>query len=439
MAESTLQQTHKRQGRLSKMAASPLQQTHNKVALTHRSVEVLPAAEHAYRVPDARRPGLAVRVAPSGIKTWDLAFRIRGTTKTRRLSLGQFPAIGLEAARERATLLANAAKTGRDLVAEERQEKVKAESRVTVEQLMEMYLARVVRGKLRTAVEVEVRLKRVLAPLKNRYADEIRRRDLRVLFDAAAQRGVLREAEKQRQLVGTVFRWALSQDIVEIDSSAGLTSYGSSPRRDRVLSSEEIRLFFNWLETCGIPPDYGDALKLQLSIGARIGEVGGMRAEEVNRESWIWILPAERSKNARPRTTPLLGLAREIVERHLPPTNQGPLFRTEKGQALTSNCVGSVMVKRRKSIPIEHFTSHDLRRTVATGLIDLGFPAEVVAAVLGHEAGGKDVRTLMRHYVRSEQIEAKRRALAAWDGVLRQAIMGEKSLSNVTLLSATNR
>ena len=57
--------------------------------LTHRSVEALRAAEAPYRVPDQRCKGLAVRVAPSGMKTWDLAYRIRGTKKMRRLSLGR--------------------------------------------------------------------------------------------------------------------------------------------------------------------------------------------------------------------------------------------------------------------------------------------------------------------------------------------------------------
>ena len=42
-------------------------------------------------MPDQRCKGLAVRVAPSGVKTWDLAYRIRGTGKMRRLSLGRRP------------------------------------------------------------------------------------------------------------------------------------------------------------------------------------------------------------------------------------------------------------------------------------------------------------------------------------------------------------
>jgi len=51
---------------------------------------------------------LAVRVAPSGVKTWDLAFRVRGTGKVRRVSLGRVADVSLEKARERANELTKA-------------------------------------------------------------------------------------------------------------------------------------------------------------------------------------------------------------------------------------------------------------------------------------------------------------------------------------------
>ena len=44
--------------------------TRGAVSLTHRSIETLRPAESPYRVSDRRCIGLAVRVAPSGLKTW---------------------------------------------------------------------------------------------------------------------------------------------------------------------------------------------------------------------------------------------------------------------------------------------------------------------------------------------------------------------------------
>lgn len=407
--------------------------TRGRTALTHRGVEALRSEDVAYRICDARCPGLAVRVGSSGLKTWDLAFRIRRSGIFRRLSLGPFPAIGLEAARQRATELTDAAKAGRDLLAEEKAAKEAADARLTVGQLVELYLSRMVRGRLRTAAEMELRFKRTFMALANCYVDEVRRRDLRQVLDIVVDRGAPREAQQQRQLMRVLFRWAVGQDFVEDDPTVGLQSFGPSPRRDRVLSADEVRTFWDWLQA-SVPPDYVDALRLQLAIGARIGEVAGMRANEVNCETWIWTLPADRSKNGRPRVTPLVGLAREIVERRLKTSGHDGLFKTERGRSLTSHCVSALLVKHRKHIPVDHFTSHDLRRTVATGLVDLGFSYEVVAAVIGHEAGSKEVKTLIRHYVRTDLIERKRRALHAWDTRLRQILAGETPPTNVVPL-----
>src|SRR5580693_5880947 len=106
--------------------------------LTHRSIEALRAAEVPYRVTDLRCKGLAVRVAPSGVKTWDLVYRIRGTGKMRRLSLGRTTDVSLEQARERANELTSAARRGRDLIDEEGEARVAAASRITVEKLIDL-------------------------------------------------------------------------------------------------------------------------------------------------------------------------------------------------------------------------------------------------------------------------------------------------------------
>jgi hypothetical protein len=82
--------------------------TREAVSLTCRSIDSLRPAETPYRVSDRRCVGLAVRVAPSGLKTWDLAYRIRGTGKVRRVSLGRVSDLSLEKARERANELTGA-------------------------------------------------------------------------------------------------------------------------------------------------------------------------------------------------------------------------------------------------------------------------------------------------------------------------------------------
>jgi integrase len=399
--------------------------TRERTLLTTRGINALRPGPAAYRVPDVRAMGLAVRVAPSGVKTWELAFRIHGAGRVKRVSLGRVDDVGLESARLRAIELTSAARTGHDLIAEEEAGRAAEAARISVTVLIDNYVRRRVAGQLRTAKEIESRLRRTLRTLAHRPACEIRRRDIRALLDEVADGGHVREAEKRRQTIGAMFRWATSQDIIETNPTDGLASYGASPLRDRVLSHEEIRQLWDWLSRPEELPTPTDILKLELLLGARCGEIGGLRADEIDQRTWLWTLPSSRSKNKRPRITPLVGRAREIIERRLEAAPHGPLFVTETGSSMTSSSVGAFLLNRAKRLPIDKFTSHDLRRTVATQLVEMGIALDVVAVVIGHEAGGRDTRTLVRHYVRTSLVERKAIVLSSWNDRLGRIIEGE--------------
>jgi integrase len=400
--------------------------------LTHRTIETLRPAEAPYRVTDQRCKGLAVRVAPSGVKSWDLAFRVRGTGKMRRLSLGRTTDVGLEQARERANELTSAARGGRDLIGEEREARDAAASRITVGSLIDLYLRRRVVGRLRTAKAIERGLRRDLAPIVQRYAADVSRRDLRELLDTIADRGCMREAEKRRQMVGTMFRWGLGQDFIAANPAIGLEPYDPGVPRDRVLTVEEIEILWRWFDSGSLPPDAADILRLELLLGARVGEICGLGGAELDREKWIWTLPAGRSKNKKPRVTPILGAARELLERRLEGIGEGPLFLLEKGTAINSSHVAHYL-SRANRLPVAKFTSHDLRRSATTHMVEMGIALDVVAAVIGHTAGDKDTRILRRHYVHTDLLELKADALQRWDHRLKTIVTGEEAAKVVRL------
>jgi integrase len=358
------------------------------------------------------------------VKTWDLAYRVKGAKVFRRPSLGRFPDTGLDAARARADELTRAARTGRDLLTLERAAKAEASSRITIAALIDLYLKRRVVGRLKTARGIEHRLRRALAPILSCFADDIRRRDMRQLLDDVADRGLKGEADKRRHTIGTMFRWALSQDLMTIDPTAGLASYGVETSNDRVLSAEEIAKLWPWLAGEGVPSVCRDVLRLELALGARCGELAGMIAEEIDAAKWLWTLPAVRSKNGKARVTPLVGIARDILAARLDSVKCGPLFPTETGKPSTSSHIGQMLSHRKGRLPIAVFTSHDLRRSAATMMVELGIPLDLIAAVVGHEAGGRDTRTLVRHYIKTDLIERKRAALETWSRHLMATVQG---------------
>lgn len=389
--------------------------------LTHRSIESLAPKPKAYRVRDLRCRGLAIRVAPTGEKTWDLAFRVKGRGY-RRMSLGNFRDVNLEKARSRANELTSAAREGRDLVAEREEIKKADENETNVESFLQIYSKRRLEGRLRTAHEIKLRLDRTLRTLLKKRLSAVTKQDLRKIIDNVIDRGKLREAEQQRVTLSSMFKWAFSQGYIESDPTNGLTPCSKVHFRDRVLDESEIALLWSTLDTGVLPADHSDVLRLQLCTGARCGEIAGMTVSEVDRLNWLWTLPEARSKNGRARMTPVVGIAREIIQKRLNRVAEGPLFHALNGAPLRTGHLSSYLKKYRTKFPIGHFTTHDLRRTVATRLIELGISLEIAATVIGHEAGSAEVRTLVRHYVRTDRLAQKAEALAVWDHYLAKTV-----------------
>jgi integrase len=103
---------------------------------------------------------------------------------------------------------------------------------------------------------------------------------------------------------------------------------------------------------------------------------------------------------------------------------------------MSSGHIGHYLWARQATLPIAKFSSHDLRRTFATMLAEMGVALDLVAAIVGHESGGKDTRTLVRHYVRSDLIERKANALRMWDGRLKAIVTGTEAANVVQLHGA---
>jgi integrase len=399
-------------------------ETRLRQVLTHRTLLALRAEQVPYRVPDLRCPGLAARVATSGKITWDFSFRVSGK-KVRRLSLGLFPEVSLDHARQRASELAIAARSGRDLIEEAHALRVEATLRLTIPDLIARYVQAKRRAGIRTVEDMDRRLRRALSPVIHLAIDEVRRRHIAMLLDEVAESGREREAEKRRQVIGAMFRWAIGRDLVDRDPTHGMPPYDPGTPRDRVLSSEEITSLFQWIPISGLPRNHSEILTLQLALGARCGEIAGMHSSELDLTNWTWRLPEARSKNGRARMVPLLGISRKILQSraHL----SGQLFQSKAGGSLTASHVGQAIIVRRQRCPIPHFTTHDLRRTFVSSSIDLGLPIEVIASIVGHDSGDRNTRTLFKHYVKTDMLERKRAALAIWNEAL-TALVGHDPL-----------
>ena len=108
----------------------------------------------------------------------------------------------------------------------------------------------------------------------DRDIHDIAKRDVIDLLDGIADSGRVVSANRVRSYLGTFFNWAVDRDIIATSPAQGVKPVAKERSRDRVLSDDEIRLFWRACDDLGFP--WGPLGQTLLLTGQRLGEVAGM-------------------------------------------------------------------------------------------------------------------------------------------------------------------
>jgi integrase len=361
---------------------------------------------------DEKLPGFGVRVRAGGKRTWIIQYRIGD--KQRRVTLGRVGTLTPEKARTQAKIALGKVHLGRDPQTEKFTERARAG--VTLSAVAEDYLAYARRNlKPRSFIEVERSLKRQWVPLAGAPAHLIDRAAVANRLNSIAVESGLISANRARAYLSAMFNWAIREGLVENNPAARTNRATEEKSRDRVLTDDELRL----LMICAKDDQYGAIIRLLALTGQRREEVGAIRWSEINGTTWS--INPERTKNGLPHDVPLsreavavLDRCRRIAERDLVfGLRGGPFSGWSKAKAQLD---GRITRERRKTNPkakpIPAWRLHDLRRTVATRMGDLGVQPHVIESVLNHISGHK--AGVAGVYNRSAYAEEKRAALEMW-------------------------
>lgn len=222
-------------------------------------------------------------------------------------------------------------------------------------------------------------------------------------------------ADRARAALSTLFTWAMKEGLAPTNPVAATNKHAEGKSRDRTLSDAELAAIWKVL-----PNDqYGAIVKLLVLTGQRRDEIGALRWSEVNVDKALISLPGERTKNHRPHDVPMSNLAKSILEAQPKRDDRELIFGTRQGsfqgwskakreldEAVAEAAAGA------KSAAMKPWRLHDLRRTVATRMSDLGVQPHVVEAVLNHVSGYK--AGVAGIYNRSAYTAEKRAALILW-------------------------
>jgi integrase len=339
---------------------------------------------------DATCPGLRVRLAPTGVKTWALHYRDR-ELNMRREVLGEYPQMGISEARAAARKLHVEIKSGGADPAKERQRfriigKNAKEGIGTLKALLDVYEGKGKPGsKLKSWKQGRHAIENVFEKHLSRPLATMTAAELQITADA-------HKAEYSASLAVRCLRPILDWASV---SSRGYAPRGlieihppaTVQRRERVLTADELRALLPALRASTRP--YAAAMRFMLLTLARREEVGSACWRRVDLDAGTWTIP--ETKNGEPHIVPLSKQAIDLLRSRLPTNDDGRVVKPDPDAFIFATSTGATLGnwdRETKVIQeasgIKDWTRHDLRRTGATRLGEMGELPDIIEAALNH-------------------------------------------------------
>ncbi len=414
---------------------------------------------------DGQTPGLRLVVHPTGAMSWAYRYKaIDGTQK--KLTLGPYAkrkgaGLTLSEARRKAQEAQRRRVEGIDPANAkkiERQQQAAAIAKADLQeadqfhQRFSEYMRREA-SQLRSADTIRAVIDRRFFPkLRNRPVTEIKRKDIQNIIDRIMDDGEPSAAIQAFAFIRRFSNWLVERGVIEVSFCNGMKPPAKPQSCDRVLSEQELRWFWKATGKIGYPE--GTWARVLILTGARRSEASHMTFSELDLEKANWLLPKERSKNKEAISIPLSKLAVSELQSVTPLGNPPSyVFSTGTGRnGKIAPISGYSKFKKRIDLAmleearqeasergektgenkILNWTYHDLRRTCASLMGELGIAPHVVEAALNHKTG--KIQGLAKVYNRYDYLKEREQAFEALANRIEEIATGEAAPSNVVQL-----
>jgi integrase len=397
------------------------------IVLTDAKIKALrPPASGQAEIIDKAVPGLRVRIGVSGAKSFVLRKRVAG--KYRNITLGRYSErLTLADARKKARTLLSDIEIKADPITAIPQPRKRMPSGYTVRALWPDYKR--AKADRRSIREIErVFNRHILPEFGDRAADGITRAEITTFIDDIAGRSPVM-ARNVLAYFSSFYGWALPRlDRLPGNPCRDAGRPAAPKARDRVLSHAEVGVLWGVLETEG--PPFGPAIQLLMLTGQRRNEVFNADRAEFDLERALWTIPRERAKNGVTHLVPLSALALSIVKSLLADHKSDKLIPARGNWDVGPSGFSKAIARLRDGLAervndtVPHWTLHDLRRTLATGMQRLGVRLEVTEAVLNHVSGTRS--GIVGVYQRHNFLAEKREALKLWEGEVMRFVLAAR-------------
>jgi integrase len=341
----------------------------------------------------SKTPGFGVRV---GKRTKTFMAKVNN----RRIGLGAYPAISLQAARRKALALKSDPEAGQ----------ATASFKTAYDRFLATHVPTLAPS---TQKQIKRILKSHLYPaVKSKQLDKITHSDIANITDALMD--TPSEAWHAFKDIRSFFRWCVPRYIPH-SPCEGLKSPTKYISRKRVLSLPELKKV--WQHATDYP--FGVALRLCTLTGARWGEIISLRWSYIDEKKQTITLP--ETKNGTAHTFPYGGLAKEIFD-NLPRLNSTDLLFPGRGGEPWQGS-GKSKWEFNKGCKLAPWQIRDLRRSAATHWAEAKVPPHIVERLLNHKLGSLQsegvITAVASVYNRAQYMDEMRAAIEGWDARLK--------------------
>ncbi|AIV83150.1 tyrosine-type recombinase/integrase [Burkholderia pseudomallei] len=356
--------------------------------------------------------GLVLEVMTSGSKFWRYRYSLHGKQQPV-VTIGEYPAVSLTAARERARRYAEIVAGGVSPVADARKDRGAVKSLDTIHEFAEYWIEQQMMGKSAEYLRTTRRAleKDIYPAIGGKSVSDVTPGDVLAICENqeawGAENGPVYAKHPQAHLRvrdRTSARYEQSGEAIVARFVATQAS------RDRVLSPNEIGRVLRAVYASSIRRPLKLAIHLLVLTMVRKSELIEARWDEFDLDASIWRIPAERMKKDREHWVYLAPQAVAMLrELHATRTSHQYVFPSSRGadRPIAKSTLNQAV--RALDMDVQHFVLHDFRRTASTHLHEMGQPSDAIEKALAHSIKG-----IKGVYNRAEYADERRRITALW-------------------------